>query len=58
MAGTDLVRIDLKIDEDFDMTHGTNFVDQGVLNLNGAPANVDLAGLGANPMQISDLFWS
>jgi len=56
--GNGQVRIDLKIDEAFDTAHGTNFVDNGVVTLNGAPAKVDLSALGANPMQINDLFWS
>jgi len=35
-----------------------SFLDGGNLLLEGAPAHVDIGALGANPMQISSLFWS
>jgi hypothetical protein len=35
-----------------------SFIDGGNLLLEGAPAHVDIGALGANPMQISSLFWS
>lgn len=56
-VGTQL-RIDLKIDDAFDLAHSSNFVDNGVVTLNGAAAKIDLGALGANPLQANDLFWS
>ncbi|WP_108326791.1 cadherin domain-containing protein [Limnohabitans sp. MMS-10A-192] len=52
------LRIDLKIDDAFDLAHSSNFVDNGVVTLNGAAAKIDLGALGANPLQANDLFWS
>jgi VCBS repeat-containing protein len=52
------MRIDLKIDDAFDLAHSSNFVDNGVVTLNGAAAKIDLGALGANPLQANDLFWS
>jgi hypothetical protein len=56
--GNGQLRIDLKVDDAFDTAHGTNYVDNGVVTLNGAAAKIDLGALGANPLHANDLFWA
>jgi hypothetical protein len=50
-------KIDLALN---DQLYQTDFVNDvtGAVTINGAAANVNLTSLGANPMQINDLFWS
>jgi hypothetical protein len=57
IEGTTMVRIDLDLAV-AQSELGHSFISNGDLLLNGAPAHVDFGNLGANPMQLSSLFWS
>jgi hypothetical protein len=57
IEGTTMVRIDLDLAvAQSELAH--SFISNGDLLLSGAPAHVDFGNLGANPMQLSSLFWS
>jgi hypothetical protein len=52
------IKLDLAAAADVMNVDLSNIVIDGELTLEGAPAKIDLGSLGANPLQVNDLFWS